>query len=868
MQLAPGSRLAHYEVTALLGRGGMGEVWRARDTKLGREVAIKVLPEEFTKDTERLARFEREARVLASLQHSQIATIHGFEESEGLRFLVMQLADGEDLSQRLTRGAIPIDEALAIALGIAEALEAAHEKGIIHRDLKPANVKVDPDGSVMVLDFGLAKALEVEEGDPDLSNSPTMVKAATQAGMILGTAGYMSPEQARGRRVDRRADIWAFGVLLYEMITGERLFAGETVSDTLASVLTREIDLSKLPASTPSHVRWLLDRCLDRDPKRRLRDIGEARICLQDGSEDMSTEQGASISSRPASVASIAAALVIGLVLGLGATWLMRPEPTQRELRKVDIQLAHVNVWNLRPLLSPDGRKVLLPGVDGLLVRRLDEVTPRLLPGTKDMLYMCWSPDSSQIAFSARGRLWIVPIDGRSPVPVANLPQDLMGAGGMTWLEDDRIVLAGSATVGLIAVPARGGTPKEIVALDKSVERDLHEVSELPDGRGLLVSLHLEGKVANQIDLVVGGERRKLLTFEHGWVEGPVYSSTGHILFASGEATPEVWAVPFSLDRLEVTGEPFLIAAGAAYPSVASDGTLAYVRGNRRTPRQLLEVDRSGRIKRELSRPLFDARVPDVTSDGRRIAVSVRDGVTFDVVVLDAENRTATRVLSDPVVEIGANWSPDNSEILYEIGDRDLLQVLDVARGGEPQQITEGNLGRWFPDGRSVAMIRLGDDGTWDLWRHWIEDGRDDVLLKTGANENWACPRPVGGLVAYLSDETGRDEVYVFDPDRPGSKVQVSFDGATATDIKWSFDGRELFYQQDDALMVARLREGDRALFDTPARLFSLREAGFSESDGSWTVMPDGGFVVMRDISTGEGDAVLTLVSNWDVEFE
>lgn len=365
MQIGEGSKVAHFDIGSLLGKGGMGEVWFATDTRLGREVAIKVLPEEFTADADRLARFEREARLLAALDHPNIAAIFGIEEVDGCRLLVMQLAEGEDLEERLRQGAIPVDDAIRMATQIAQALEVAHEKGIIHRDLKPANVKVDQDGHIRVLDFGLAKALETDPGDSDVTNSPTIVRAATHAGVIIGTAAYMSPEQARGRKVDRRADVWAFGVLLWEMLTGQRMFIGETVSDTLAAVLTKQPDFSALPPETPPHVRWLLERCLGRDAKKRLRDIGEARVLLAEPemfSRSTAEVHFGSTKGVPAHWKWIAAALLIG-VLGLaGGLFLRSPAPADPLYVRVplppDTRLALTGIQPGPPAISPDGKKI------------------------------------------------------------------------------------------------------------------------------------------------------------------------------------------------------------------------------------------------------------------------------------------------------------------------------------------------------------------------------------------------------------------------------------------------------------------------------------------------------------------------------
>jgi hypothetical protein len=845
----------------------MGEVWRAKDVKLGRDVAIKVLPEEFTKDPERLARFEREARVLASLNHPQIASIYGLEESDGTRFLAMELAEGVDLSERIQRGAVAVAEVIAIAAQIADALEAAHGRGVIHRDLKPANIRLSDDGNVKLLDFGLAKALDAEEGDADLSNSPTMVRAATHAGVILGTAAYMSPEQARGKKVDSRADIWAFGVVLYEMLTGSRLFTGETVSDTLASVLTREVDFSALPAGTPYHVRWLLERCLERDAKMRLRDIGEARVTLLTATPAVAEVVAVAPAARRAGRAAIGGALLLGLLAGGGIAMLLRGRPAPAPVRKVDIRISSGYLVGLAPMISPDGNALLLPTEDALSVRRLDSAEPTALPGTTDARFACWSPDSRQVAFVARGRLWRVALDGTPPVAVASLPEDVSGGGGLAWLPDDRIVIAGSSRVGLFEVSARGGAPAESVKLDPAKDRDFHEVSALPGGRGLLVSAHTIGGTVDRIDVIHDGGRKTLVKIESGRIGSPVYSSSGHIVYSSGTNDPDIWAVAFSLETLEISGEPFLVASQGAAPSIASDGTLSYIRGNRTALRQMLQVDRAGRIERELGRPVTQCEYLDVSPDGRRIVASVIEGVDFDLMVFDLETRTSTMITKGPGTDFAPAWSPDGSRIALEIADRDQIALTSPDTLAEPAVITSGYAPRWWPDGKSIAMVRLGKDGTWDLWRHVLETKLDEPLLATPANEGDPDPSPDGRLVAYSSDETGRAEIFVFDPSSPGSKLQVTFNGGTLP--RWSADGTSIYFRQGAALMrVARL-PGDRVAFGNAERLFSFEEAGLSARSSRWATFPGGdGFVVLRDVSRGDKQAILALVTNWASELE
>lgn len=868
MAVGPATRLAHYEISAFLGRGGMGEVWRATDTKLGREVALKILPESFVRDPERLARFEREARLLASLQHPNIAAIYGIEEAEGVRFLVMALAEGDDLSVRLQKGPIGVADAIAIAIAIAEGLEAAHERGIVHRDLKPSNIRITQDRQVTILDFGLGKVIDGVEASAELSNSPTMLRAATESGVIIGTAAYMSPEQARGRAVDRRADIWAFGVVVWEMLTGRRLFEGETVSDTLAAVLTTPIDLAVLPDDTPASVRWVLQRCLQRDPRQRLRDIGDARLVLA-GPPDMGVATTVPTRvreprRRAATIATIASLIAIAAITA-GVS--LRPRPGEPPLRKFDLMLGSTGFGYAPPVISPDGTSILYRVERGVAVRQLDEVAGRLVAEAQDATYACWSPDSRNIAFVSRGRLWRVGRDGKPPIAIARVPNEVAGSGGIAWLPGDRIVLAGSTAAGLLAVSARGGTPGLFVPLSKPAERDFHEVSALPDGRGVLVSIHETGRAVGQIDTIVAGKRQLVLrTGGAESIAGPIYSPTGHVIFEKRTPTRELWAIPFSRTDLRATGEPFLIASGGS-PSIANDGTLAYVRGSAAARRQLLRVDRNGEIEAEIGRPADECLFPDVSPDGRRVAASVWHGNGFDIALFDVDTRTMTPLTSRPGVEWQPHWSPDGRQIAMSTGTRDSFEVIDVATG-RSSFTADGGMPRWTADGKSIVATIVGADGTLDV--AWYELNRKEpVLLIAGpTDDQHANPSPDGGLVAYVSDQTGRDEVFVRELTGERRTIQISSNG-TYGPPRWSPSGNEIFYRTEDALWAVRRKAGPRLAFAAPQRLFSFTDTGIDRFDPSFAVTPDGkGFIVTRDLTDDAARPVLTIVTNWLAEFE
>ena len=516
------------------------------------------------------------------------------------------------------------------------------------------------------------------------------------------------------------------------------------------------------------------------------------------------------------------------------------------------------------PQLAPDGSAVLLGSEHGLFVRRLDSVENRLIPGTAGTSYSTWSPDSRWIAFVTAGRLWRVARDGQSLAPIADLPEELGGGGGMVWTPDDRILLAGSPAAGLIEVSARGGTVREAATLDPNTERDFHEVSLLPGGKGLLTSVHPQGGIPNRIDAISGGERKVVLEVDEGWVEQPVYSPPGYVLYSKGSASePSLWAVPFSLKRLAATGDPFLVAASGSAPSVSADGTLSYVRGRRVVLRQPLQLDRTGRIQRELARPMPGARFPALSPDGTRLVVSMIDAETYDLMLLDIATRTASRLTSGAGVDFMAEWSPDGGRIAYSISDRDLVAVVALDAPGEPTHLAGGCCPKWLPDGRSLVFQRLGKDSSWDLWQYRFAEDTAAPLLETPANERWPIVSPDGRWLAYTSDEMGREELFVRGLPE-GAKDQVSTRGAT--EPRWTFSG-ELLFRSGDALFVTRHIPGERPTFAAPRLLLSLADAGLTGGQGAYSSAPDGGLVVFRDV-TPEDAAVLTLVTDWSAEFE
>ncbi|MCM2314946.1 MAG: serine/threonine-protein kinase [Thermoanaerobaculia bacterium] len=844
MQLASGARLAHYEIVSSIGKGGMGEVYRAKDTKLGRDVAIKLLPEEFTKDPERLARFEREARVLASLNHPHIASVYGLEEAGGNKFLVLELAEGEDLSDRLKRGPIPVDDAIPIAAQIADALEAAHEKGIIHRDLKPANIKLSEDGKVKLLDFGLAKALDVEEGDPELSNSPTMVRAATHAGVILGTAAYMSPEQARGKKVDKRADIWAFGVVVHEMLSGSRLFTGETISDTLAAVLTRDVDLESLPAALPVTTRAMIGHCLERDPRKRLRDIGDARLELDEtlagrtASGHVRAVPEARAATRGATARRAFAALILGIVLGaIPVAWFMsRDKASGPTAGVVNLDLNFpADVKFEYFLVTPDGTKIVAQGRPRVAagaaelparvyVRPISGGAMTPVPGTEGAQGFQLSNDSRWILFIAppapgapQVNLLRVPIDGSAP-PFTLCAMDPKWDSFTVLNSGDYLTL--SEGVNLVKIPKDGGTPSVLLKIDTSnVRGNLLIWSRTPPGdRGLLVQSVSYGARGwfhqiGALDLTTG--KIRWLVEDAG---NPVYVPSGHLVFSRGDA---LLAAPFDLESMTMKGSPAPIADGLrtrfsfepATFDLSDSGVLVYSRGGRSAEaRRLGTIDPSGNLA-----PLTDERrvyqfIDAGAADGKRFVVTITNGQGIDELWLGELQRPGLRRV----------FAIPDADILFPVISRDGLRVAFVRRGRNdddgvyikeldaaspparvakvPPDENRLRLSGWTPDGSTVLAVRRGADRKSDVVRIVVPQKSGELatiepIVASHAGENSVALSPDGRLLAWASDETGRSEIYVApygENGRVGNGIQLTTTGGR--DMVWAADGRSLRY--------------------------------------------------------------------------
>jgi eukaryotic-like serine/threonine-protein kinase len=905
-----GKKLGHYEITSQLGKGGMGEVYRARDTKLNRDVALKVLPAEFANDPERMGRFKREAQVLASLNHTNIAAIYGLEESGDVHALVMELAEGPTLADRMGNGPVPLDEALLIARQIAKALEAAHEKGIIHRDLKPANIKVTPEGAVKVLDFGLAKALEGETVIAAASQSPTLSLAATKAGVILGTAAYMAPEQARGSVVDKRCDIWSFGVVLFEMLTGKQLFAGETVSDTLAAVLRSEIDWNALPAKTPPIIRSLLHRCLIKERKQRLQAIGEARIVID---EYHANPSGASAQDTRAANDGLklremlawgsAAGLVVALILVLWSPWQTKPstaEPMRFQINLPEkVRMAPGSSF----ALSPDGRYLAFAasrpdGVIQLWIRGLNSGESKPLAGAEasHVPPFFWSADSRSIAFDAGGKLKKVDIKGGFPQTICSLP---MYAVGGSWNRDGSI-LFGMISGGLMRVSDTGGSATELTRLNQARRETGHFYPAfLPDGHHYL--FYCLSEIMENRGLYVGSldarpdkqNFKKIMTT----TTNPLYvpsqdSSLGQLVFLSEQ---KLMAQAFDDRRLELVGESVPIAdqvgSFSTFPlfSASTNGILAYRDGNIVELGQAMWFDRQGKALGTIGEAGYNYEL-SLSPDGAHAAITWRKTSTLyssDVYLFDLLGGANRRFTFGQGSNQFPAWSPDSSRIAFAsnrepgAGVHNLYQKQVGSLRTEELLLKSGENTfptSWSHDGRYLLYFSLDPKTKYDLWVLPMEgDPNPRPFLRTEANEIDGRFSPDARWIAYVSDQSGSNEVYIrgFSPSSAAaasdadSEIQISKGGGTGP--RWRGDGKELFYRAPDGKVMAvemtanaiAISEGmSKALFAVPPDL-TIRMTNFSGFLQSWDVGKNGSrFLINVPVAESEPKA-FNVILNW-----
>ncbi|MGE5233177.1 MAG: protein kinase domain-containing protein [Acidobacteriota bacterium] len=897
MPLAFGTRLGPYEVTAKLGEGGMGEVWRATDTRLKRDVAIKVLPAAFTQDAERLARFEREAQLLAQLHHPNIASIFGLEESDGARALVMELVDGPTLADRMTQGRLPVEDALAIARQMTEALEAAHEKGIVHRDLKPANVKLAADGKVKVLDFGLAKAMDPTPGatgspsaSPTIMNSPTLTAAGTQLGVILGTAAYMSPEQAKGLPVDKRADIWAFGVVLYEMLTGERLFAGDSVPETLAGVLKTEIDLAKLPAATPSAVHRLLRRCLERNPKNRLHDIADARIDLADvekrgDGDDAAAAATAVASSRRflpwALAAALAAALVILALWGLRRSGAGAPQVARLSIAlPAGLSLDAETAAQTQVLaLSPDGRRVVFRGRENgrsmLYLRDLARTEVAPVPGTDDAFEPTFSPDGGWIAFVAGGKLKKLALGGGTPIELA----DASGSRGVAWGPDGTIVFAPSVNSGLFTIPATGGAAKALTTLDEAAgERSDRWPEILPNGKTVLFTVGTRDKPGDyddaRIDAVSLATGKRSTVFRGARFARVARSS--ELLLAR---RTDLLAVPFDAVRAEIRGTPEPVLqglggdprSGVAFVAVAANGSLAAVFGLQSSEAsEIVWIDRTG--KRSPTRiPPGEFSAPALSPDGRRLAIveGLGGGARSDLWIADLEHGDQFQLTANGNAG-SAGWSPDGKSLVFSTTNGDSLLRQPADGRGAPEVLCRFaetvpiGVNSFTPDGSAVLITRFGLPTRADISSVSLTGAHAvHPLLASAANEQDAVVSPDGRWIAYSGQYDRGAQIYVQPYPSLAGRWQVSRNGGEQP--RWSHDGTELFFLAGTALYAAPVHLSPTFSYGEPQRLFDAAAAGPSEYLGNYDVAPDGKrfLFVIRQTAAQQTQPRIDVILNW-----
>jgi eukaryotic-like serine/threonine-protein kinase len=890
LNVGPGARLGPYEVLAPLGAGGMGEVFRARDPRLGRDVAIKALPDAFASDPERLARFEREARLLASLNHSNLASIHGIEEVEGRRYLVLEYVDGETLAAKLARGALPVDEAVEVCREIAAGVEAAHESGVVHRDLKPGNVMVMPDGRVKVLDFGLATSGGggASGSDPNLSHSPTLTQA-TRAGVILGTAAYMSPEQARGRAVDKRTDIWSFGCVLFECLTGRALFQGETVSDLIARILEREPDWSALPANTPPRVRELLQRCLRKDPRERLRDIGDARLELAEAH---------GFAAAPAQAAAASGRLgwlpwvLLGVVaIASSAFVLMRAAPKasvdKAPPMRVSIPLPQgLEVSQEVPdvTLSPDGRTIVFAasdssGVKRLYVRPLQSASLRALPGTEGAVIPFWSPDSRRIGFFSGGNLMRTSLDDGAR------PQVLCAAAnprGGAWSPRDVIVFAPAASGPMLQVPASGGKPTPATTLDASRGETAHRFPQfLPDGEHF-VYVAIPGK-DNKLDTRVGTP---------GSEPGPViltspgvatYAAPGFLVFNQNES---VVAQAFDPAALKLTGAPQVIRdfynvagsySGSPMVMASRDGALIQ-REFRTTGMRLVLMDRKGVVIRPLRLPEGRYFGASFSPDGSRMAVTYArlDEPVDKVWMVDVARNVSTRFSFNNYYDSRPQWTPDGRRVVWGSDTDAGREIFWKSADGSGEEELLADVPNLFNDPTSVTdgevvYRSLSGETSEDIWVVPLTGERKPrPLIRTPFNELDAVVSPDGRWMAYRGDESGRFEIYVVAFPSMDRRLRVSSDGAAPGNaslvvLQWRSDGRELYYVAGDGrtLMAAPVESGDEFRAGTPMPMFRFaRETAYADITG------DGRTIVAVVPASQESRSILNLVFNWADEVE
>lgn len=911
-----GKSLSHYQIASLIGKGGMGEVYQAKDQKLGRDVAIKVLPEEFARDIERVARFQREAKLLASLNHPNIAAIHGLEESDGTHFLVLELVEGQTLAERIKGGPIEVEEALKLALQIAEALEAAHEKGVIHRDLKPANIKVTPDGKVKVLDFGLAKAFAGEQADLNLSNSPTLSQAATQKGIILGTAAYMSPEQASGETTDKRTDIWAFGVVLFEMLTGRSLFAGENVSQTLARVLERQPDFSILPSNLHLRVVDLLKRCLQKESKNRYHDIADIRLDLM---EVLSDPNGVLIqpliidkhrAGRRTILSWISVIILVGIIVGV-AVWKLKPtpEPERKLVTRFEYELpegqqfSQVGLTQYGFAVSTDGSQFVYSTTEGFYIHSLDSLVSRHISETDARCGIpFFSPDGQWLGYFswADNKIKKIDIRGGLPVDICDAGPDI---GPIIWNLDNTIMFINTRR-GIMRVSDDGGTPELIIegGLANMIESGFPiPVQMLPDGKTLLLNRVFDPNNTNtQIEVHSFESGKTEVIFKDG--EAIRYLPTGHIVYAAtnnniSSNTTNLFAIPFDPDKLERTGGTIPILASVRAFALSDSGTLVYLPGTTGVSssiaqRTLVWVTRDG-TEEPIGAPP-DAYVhPRISPDGTRVAVSIGTDKNANIWIWDLERGGFTRLTYDETVDLSPLWTSNGKRIAFYTTGNEKAGIYWKAANGTGKEETLGSLQdlialpcSWTSEGNDLVFEGFNFDedvreiislelkqiltrvitgrgsASIEFLQTYIgvlsmeDDHKSKPLLLK--EKNYMANAQLshdGRWIAYLSFSLvqGGNDIYVRPfPDVDSGRWPVSTGGGN--EPRWSPDGRELFYRLGNDMMAVTIQTEPTFKAGKPIKIF--RGEYYHLMGHMWDLSPDGKrFLMIKPVSSAEETA-------------
>ncbi len=872
MSLAAGSRLGPYEIVAPLGAGGMGEVYRARDTRLDRDVAIKVLPAAVAADPDRRSRFEREAKAVAALSHPNILAIHDFGVDGHTAFAVMELLRGQTLRERLNGGALPVRKSTEIAIQIARGLAAAHDKGLVHRDLKPENLFVLDDGQVKILDFGLAKSdLPSPSSAADLET-----RVVTDPGTVMGTVGYMAPEQVRGHATDARADLFALGAVLYEMLSGQRAFRRDTAAETMTAILKDDPpDLIEGRADLPASLDRIVHHCLEKNPAERFqtaRDIVFALETLSNSGTARSSSANAVVMkpTRRVPVAFGGGLLITAVAAALAGWWLHdAPSPT----RKFDLAIESLDTDVSRPpVLSPDGRRVVYSASDKLWVRALDSLDAVEIPDTTNALFPSWSPDSRMVTYTKGSQLLRASLDGAKAVTLGTVPVDMSGSGSTCWLADGRVLLAGSNTIGISAISDRGGDLTTVLALDKNSEADFHEMSPIPGGV-LFTVHHVASRQADTIEAFVNGTRKIVLRLPGESVRRPIYLSTGHLLYHRETINPGLWAVKFSAKTLTTDGAPFLVEPGGSWPSLSSDGTLMFVRPSGVNP-DLVWVDRSGGVATIVALPQQPTssggnRFLSLSRDGRHLLMTMTAASSAELWTYDLTSRSFRKITNGAGQAVSPHWMPDGNYALVAaaFSGRNWNVYRININGGQADRLTTSDQFQYSisvsPDGRTVVFGDATSGGA--IWTVALAAaGNPSAPVRVG-DPSVMVDSPAlsadGRLLAYVGAQGSQFEIMVREFPSGTELRQVSTGGGTSP--TWSVNGSELVYRSGDKVMAAQVGLGPTGITASQSKELATVPArdGFSST---FEVAADGRLLMTRT----SGRDHIAIILNWPNELK